>query len=71
MSFGNNIGLPGMYSIKKTYKTETIGTYKIKSVNCPAGWNVWINGKKYFNNRLTRKEAIERTLIRHKESYNV
>lgn len=21
------------------------------------GWNVWVNGKQYFNNRLTRQEA--------------
>jgi hypothetical protein len=60
-----NIGLPAK-TIKK-YKTAKYDGKTIKSVNVSyygtnVGWNVWIDGKKYFKNCLTRTEAIQACL---------
>ena len=60
---GNTIGIKGIHNIKHKYVTEVIDGHSVKSVNkswhtTNVGWNIWVDGKKYFRNHLTRQEAI-------------
>ncbi len=70
MSFGNSVGLPGMWSTKKKVTIHTITVngvdHKIKIKNSeyrgnPNGFHYWIdnNPQKFFCNRLTRNEVLE------------
>jgi hypothetical protein len=63
-----NIGLPT--KTDKKYKTDIKNGHTIKSCNkswhgSNVGWDVWIDGKKYFKNLLTRQEAITASLKQH------
>jgi hypothetical protein len=69
IGFGNSIGLPN--KTNKKYKTEIINGHNVKSVNkswhgSNVGWDIWIDGKKYFKNSLQRQEAINAAMKQHK-----
>lgn len=69
-----SIGLKGVHSVPKRYKTEEVTvdgvTYKIKSSvrtwHCNfAGYDIWVNGEKIFKNYLSRDEAIQSAIKRY------
>ena len=73
---GRNIGLAGVHSIKKVYKSETVDGFKIKSAmrtwQCNfAGWHIWVDGEKIFRNCLTREEAIQSAISKYKKTKNI
>lgn len=70
----SGIGLPGVYKTKKVYRSSTVNGYKVKTCNVSwcgnfIGFDVWVNGEKFYKGVLTRDEAVTSAIASYKRSH--